>query len=168
MQKSLNTEIERKFLVTGTEWRSAPGTRIMQGYLSRTKERTVRVRVVGEKAYLTVKGETHGATRAEYEYGIPVSDAIELLSICEGPLIQKVRHLVPFAGFNWEVDEFKGENDGLVIAEIELESEGQQFEKPSWVGAEVTDDQRYYNSNLATNPFCNWMKSRKNCMKSSI
>ena len=152
----MSTEIERKFLVTGTEWRQANGVRFSQGYLSRDKERTVRVRVAGERAFLTVKGLTKGASRAEFEYEIPVADAEQLLKLCEGPVVQKVRHVVVYQGFRWEVDEFLGENAGLVIAEIELQKEDQLFERPGWLGQEVTEDPRYFNSNLAANPYSAW------------
>ena len=150
------TEIERKFLVVGDAWRVGDGTRICQGYLNRDKNRTVRVRVAGEQAYLTVKGATTGATRAEFEYGIPLADAEQMLSLCEGPVIQKVRRLFLHDGFTWEIDEFFGDNAGLVVAEIELQSEDQLFSKPAWVGEDVTDDVRYYNSNLASNPYAAW------------
>ena len=150
------TEIERKFLVLGTEWRAEKGVAIWQGYLNRDKSRTVRVRVAGEQGYLTVKGATHGATRAEFEYEIPVSDAEQLRTLCDGPIIEKVRRNVSYGGFTWEVDEFGGDNAGLVVAEIELQSESQEFPKPPWVGLEVTDDARYFNSNLATSPYATW------------
>ena len=150
------TEIERKFLVVGDAWRTADGTRIWQGYLNRDKDRTVRVRVAGEHAFLTVKGATKGATRAEFEYEIALADAEQMMSLCDGPVIQKVRHRVAHAGFTWEIDEFLGDNAGLVVAEIELPSEEQPFAKPTWVGREVTDDARYYNSNLAAQPYAAW------------
>ena len=150
------TEIERKFLVVGDAWRTADGTRIWQGYLNRDKDRTVRVRVAGEHAFLTVKGATKGATRAEFEYEIALADAEQMMSLCDGPVIQKVRHRVAHAGFTWEVDEFFGDNAGLVVAEIELTSEDQPFAKPTWVGREVTNDPRYYNSNLAAQPYAAW------------
>lgn len=150
------TEIERKFLVTGTEWRQGDSIRLCQGYLSRAKERTVRVRLAGEKAFLTIKGISKGASRAEFEYEIPVVDAEQLLKLCDGPLIEKVRHVVVYKGLKWEVDEFFGENAGLVVAEVELEREDQPFEKPDWVGQEVTHDPRYFNSSLATNPYRTW------------
>lgn len=150
------TEIERKFLVDGADWRETMSTRISQGYLNRDKNRTVRVRVAGEHAYLTVKGATSGATRAEFEYEIPVADAEQLITLCEGPIIQKVRRLVLYRGYTWEVDEFLGENAGLVVAEIELQSEDQEFPMPPWISREVTEDPRYFNSNLATNPYCTW------------
>jgi adenylate cyclase len=150
------TEIERKFLVKGTPWRQGAGTRYSQGYLSREKERTVRVRVAGEKAFLTIKGLSRGASRAEFEYGIPVADAEQLLKLCDGPIIEKNRYVIEHAGATWEVDEFLGDNIGLVVAEIELKSEDQQFERPSWVGAEVTHEQRYFNSSLVTHPYAKW------------
>lgn len=150
------TEIERKFLVTGNAWRQDDAISYCQGYLNRDKGRTVRVRVAGDHGYLTIKGETSGTSRAEYEYEIPLADAEELLKMCDGPLVQKIRHLVVHNGFIWEVDEFLGDNAGLVVAEIELESEDQPFDRPEWVGDEVTDDSRYYNSNLAVTPFCRW------------
>jgi len=150
-------EIERKFLVEGNDWRNKPGTLFRQGYLNRDKERTVRVRIAGEQAYLTIKGISIGASRAEFEYEIPVTDAEQLLLLCDGPLIEKTRYLVPHAGMVWEVDEFHGANHGLVVAEIELQSEDQQFDKPSWAGQEVTDDKRYFNSSLAGYPYNTWV-----------
>ena len=149
-------EIERKFLVTGTDWRQGAGTVFSQGYLNRDKARTVRVRIAGAKAFLTIKGASQGATRAEFEYEIPLADAEQLLALCEGPIIQKVRRVLVHAGSTWEVDEFEGPNAGLVVAEIELTSEDQVFERPAWLGQEVTDDVRYFNSNLATTPFSAW------------
>lgn len=149
-------EIERKFLVLGTDWRTASGTRICQGYLNRDKARTVRVRIAGEQAYLTVKGVNQGNTRAEFEYAIPMADAEQLLALCDGPTMDKVRHKIAHGEHVWEVDEFLGQNSGLVVAEIELASEDAVFTKPPWVGREVSDDSRYFNSQLATNPYCNW------------
>jgi adenylate cyclase len=133
-------EIERKFLVTGDEWRNAEGVVLRQGYLSTQPERTVRVRTEGDKAKLTIKGITRGATRAEYEYDIPPEDAAELLRLCEPPLIEKVRRRLEHDGLVWEVDEFLGDNQGLVIAEVELDREDRSLTKPSWVGEEVTHD----------------------------
>jgi len=154
----MGKEIERKFLVTGDAWRQLDqGVRYRQGYLSTVKERTVRVRTVGERGYLTIKGVTEGVSRAEYEYEIPRADADALLDgLCERPLIEKVRRRIDHAGLTWEVDEFEGENLGLVIAEVELEHEQQRFEPPPWVGEEVSSDPRYYNANLIGNPYCNW------------
>ena len=149
-------EIERKFLVSGADWRTETGQRISQGYLSRDKQRTVRIRIAGPKAFLTIKGHTTGASRTEFEYEIPVVDAEAMLGICDGPLIEKVRHKVPHAGLTWEVDEFLGDNAGLVVAEVELASEDQEVVLPPWAAEEVTTDKRYFNSNLAVNPFTRW------------
>ncbi|MGV8057151.1 MAG: CYTH domain-containing protein [Smithellaceae bacterium] len=148
-------EIERKFLVTGTGWRGGNGVHCIQGYLNRDKERTVRVRVAGEKAFLTIKGLTRSTMRDEFEYEIPPADAEQLLKLCDGPLIEKTRHTVVYSGMIWEVDEFHGESAGLVVAEVELEREDQCFERPGWLGPEITGDPRYLNSNLCTNPYCN-------------
>jgi adenylate cyclase len=149
-------EIERKFLVVGDFWRNAPPVHYAQGYLNRDKQRTVRVRIAGEQAFLTIKGVTQGARRAEFEYPIPLWDAKELLNLCEQPLVEKYRRRIAFEGHIWEVDEFLGENQGLVVAEIELEAEDAVFTRPDWVGEEVTSDARYYNSNLAQRPFSLW------------
>ncbi|MBF0283550.1 MAG: CYTH domain-containing protein [Magnetococcales bacterium] len=152
------TEIERKFLVKGEGWRElGNGEMFRQGFLSTTKERVVRVRVAGEQAWLTIKGATQGVSRAEFEYPIPVQDALVLLNdLCERPLIEKVRYKIPHAGMLWEVDEFMGENQGLVIAEVELQDASQTPALPSWVGDEVSHDPRYFNANLVKNPYANW------------
>ena len=154
----MGVEIEKKFLLVSTEWKElAPGVAYRQGYLSSVKERTVRVRTINDRGFLTVKGISVGATRVEYEYEIPVEDANELLDgLCEKPLIEKNRYKVDFGGFVWEIDEFFGENDGLIVAEVELESEDQSFDKPAWVGEEVTGDPRFFNSNLIKNPYSTW------------
>jgi len=154
----MHTEIERKFLVAGTEWKSqAKGRRIRQGYLSVDPARNVRVRVAGDQAWLTIKGVTTGVSRAEYEYPIPPEDADKLLeTMCLQPLIDKTRYTLCDAGQRWEIDEFHGANAGLVIAEIELDKEDQAFDRPAWLGAEVSDDPRYYNANLLRHPFRNW------------
>jgi adenylate cyclase len=149
-------EIERKFLVTGTEWRQGKGIRLSQGYLNRDLERTVRVRIAGEQAFLTIKGASRGAVRAEFEYEIPLKDAEQLLKLSDGPVVEKIRYILDHKGLTWEVDEFLGENQGLVVAEVELTSESQTFEKPDWVGREVTEDLRYFNSNLAAHPYSTW------------
>lgn len=149
-------EIERKFLVTGDAWRTAPGTRYSQGYLNRDKSRTVRVRIAGDQGFLTIKGVSVGATRAEFDYPVPLADAEAMLLLCDGPVVRKTRHVVVHAGMAWEVDAFEGDNAGLVVAEIELASEDQAFALPDWVGAEVTGDARYFNSNLAVRPFRTW------------
>ena len=154
----MGIEIERKFLLIGTTWKHlAPGTSYRQGYLNSAKERTVRVRTIDDKGFLTIKGISVGAARVEYEYEIPLADAKHLLDdLCEQPIIEKNRYKISHSGFIWEVDEFFGENEGLVVAEIELESEDQPFEKPEWVGEEVTGDPRYFNSNHFKNPFIKW------------
>ena len=154
----MGIEIERKFLLQGDAWRSlGQPVLLRQGYLSSNKERVVRVRIEGEGATLTIKGRSSGATRGEWEYPIPLADAAELLDgLCEQPLIEKYRRRIEFAGNVWEVDEFLGANQGLAFAEIELSSEDQAFDKPDWIGAEVTHDPRYYNSSLIRLPFSQW------------
>lgn len=154
----MGVEIERKFLVNGEGWRQPPERqqRLSQGYLSRDPARTVRVRIAGQQAFLTIKGATVGATRAEFEYEIPLADATQLLALCDGPVVDKIRHLASVGGMGWEVDEFLGANAGLVLAEIELQSEAQTFERPTWLGDEVTGDGRYVNANLAAHPFSRW------------
>ncbi|MGE4311519.1 CYTH domain-containing protein [Desulfovibrio sp.] len=154
----MGKEIERKFLLKGDAWRDlAQGTMYRQGYLNSAKERTVRVRTVGDKAFLTIKGITVGATRAEYEYEIPFADCNALLdNLAEKPLIEKKRYKIKQGEFVWEIDEFFGDNKGLIVAEVELTSEDQAFPKPEWVGEEVTGDPRYFNSNLIKHPFTKW------------
>lgn len=154
----MGLEIERKFLVRDEEWRSlGQGVLLRQGYLSSAPERVVRVRVEGDSAMLTIKGKSRGATRSEWEYPIPLGDARAFLDgLCERPIIEKKRYRIPHAGMVWEVDEFFGENAGLVVAEIELESEDQAFSKPEWVGEEVTHDARYFNANLLKHPYSTW------------
>ena len=154
----MGKEIERKFLIKGDAWRAlAQGTMYRQGYLNSAKERTVRVRTVGDRAFLTIKGITVGATRAEYEYEIPFGDCNALLdNLAEKPLIEKKRYKIKQGEFVWEIDEFFGDNQGLIVAEIELVSEDQAFDKPQWVGDEVTGDPRYFNSNLIKHPFTKW------------
>ena len=156
----MGIEIERKFLVVGDDWRAAPAVPYAQGYLNRDKRRTVRVRIVQGDAWLTVKGQNAGATRAEFEYAIPVADAEQLLALCDGPLVRKTRRKIEHAGHVWEIDEFQGDNAGLVVAEIELPAEDAPFERPPWLGAEVTHDARYFNSSLAAAPFSTWPESR--------
>jgi len=149
-------EIERKFLVTGTEWKRSNGASITQGYLASSATTSVRVRLRDDQGFLTVKGNAKGMTRAEFEYEIPQTDGRELLKLCEHHLIRNVRYLVEVAGTCWEVDEFLDENAGLVIAEVELESQDQSFARPPWLGAEVTHEARYFNFSLARHPFCQW------------
>ena len=156
----MGIEIERKFLVVGDDWRQAPAVAYAQGYLNRDKQRTVRVRIAQDLAWLTVKGASNGPTRAEFEFAIPLDDARQMLALCDGPLVRKQRRVVVHAGATWEIDEFEGDNAGLVVAEIELASEDEAFEAPAWLGAEVTHDARYFNSNLATAPFATWPESR--------
>ncbi|MEC4723273.1 CYTH domain-containing protein [Noviherbaspirillum sp. CPCC 100848] len=154
----MGVEIERKFLVLGEEWKSlGEGMLLRQGYLSSQAERVVRVRIEGDRAVMTIKGKSAGATRGEWEYPLPMEDArVFLDQLCEQPIIEKIRYRIVHEGMTWEVDEFMGENAGLVVAEIELESEEQVFVKPKWVGEEVTEDARYYNSNLLKLPYSRW------------
>ena len=153
----MGKEIERKFLVKDDSWKTEQGTKYRQGYLNSIKERTVRVRTIADKGFLTIKGITVGVTRLEYEYEIPTQEAEELLTeLCEKPLIEKNRYKIPYGGFTFDVDEFFGENEGLIVAEVELESEDQQFEKPAWLGEEVSGDPRYFNSNLIKHPYGIW------------
>ncbi|MFC0168901.1 CYTH domain-containing protein [Pseudoduganella danionis] len=153
----MGVEIERKFLLRGDAWRSmGQPVLLRQGYLSSHKERVVRVRIEGERGVMTIKGRNVGAVRGEWEYEIPLADASELLLLCEQPLIEKYRSRIDYAGHVWEVDEFLGVNAGLVVAEIELGSEAEQFELPEWVGEEVTSDVRYLNSSLIKHPYSAW------------
>jgi len=154
----MGKEIEKKFLIDNEDWQGlVEGKCYCQGYLNREKGRTVRIRTIGDQGFITVKGATRGATRLEFEYEIPLQDAREMLqTLCHKPLIEKTRYKIPFAGFIWEVDVFSGENEGLIFAEIELNHEDEKFSLPHWIGDEVTDDPRYYNANLVTNPYKNW------------
>lgn len=151
-------EIERKFLVRGNKWRrQAKGVLYRQGYISTNVRRAVRVRIVERKGFLTIKALRRAAVRSEYEYEIPLSDAISLLDeLCEYPPIEKKRYKINYKGFIWEIDEFLGENKGLIIAEVELTDENQVVAIPDWVGKEVTDDPRYLNANLVNNPYKAW------------
>ena len=154
----MGLEIERKFLVNGQGWRDhGVGLRCRQGYLTIAKEVTVRVRIVDERGYLTIKGKSVGIVRPEYEYEIPLPDAEEMLAdLCEKPLIAKNRYQVLYRDMLWEVDEFFGENEGLIIAEVELDRPGQHLEYPPWLGQEVTGEYRYCNVALVRNPYRNW------------
>jgi len=154
----MGIEIERKFLLKSDDWKqeSDQGTSIKQGYLNSAIERTVRIRVTGEKGILTIKGKNVNTSRPEYEYEIPYNEAVELLALCEKPFIEKTRYKVQVNGNVWEIDEFEGENKGLVVAEIELENEDQKFVIPNWIGKEVSDDVRYYNSSLIGRPYSVW------------
>jgi len=151
-------EIERKFLVTDFSWRDqAIGRLYRQGYIPTENRTTVRVRVVGDRGYLTIKGITTGIARSEFEYAIPVADANQMLTeLCRPPLIEKRRYQITVGNHLWEVDEFLGDNAGLVLAEVELQHETEAFARPSWVGADVSHDPRYYNSNLAQHPYRLW------------
>jgi adenylate cyclase len=153
----MGIEIERKFLVKNDSWKqfATGGMACKQGYLVAGKEKTVRVRILGNAAFLTIKGATTGIQRAEFEYEIPVSDAEQMMELC-GNRIEKTRYLIRHMGMTWEVDVFEGANTGLIMAEIELESEDQVFDWPSWCGEEVSGDRRYYNACLAEHPFINW------------
>ncbi|MBA53997.1 MAG: adenylate cyclase [Pseudomonadales bacterium] len=156
-------EIERKFLVANDDWRrlkdgsELSGIPFRQGYVPTEGMTTVRVRLEGDKAKLTIKGKNQGLSRAEFEYEIPLSDAEQMLdNLCARPLIEKTRYFRPEAGVTWEIDVFAGDNAGLVVAEVELQSEDQQLDLPNWLGQEVSDDPRYYNVNLVSNPYRNW------------
>ena len=154
----MGVEIERKFLLKGDEWRSlAPGVLYRQGYIASGKGRTVRVRIAGDQGYITIKGPSAGAARSEFEYPIPLADATEMLdTLCDRPLIEKTRHKIHWGDLIWEVDEFAGDNQGLIMAEVELTDANQAVAIPDWIGEEVTGDPRYFNSNLAKNPFTRW------------
>ncbi|SLM29104.1 conserved hypothetical protein [Desulfamplus magnetovallimortis] len=194
----MGIEIERKFLLQNDSWKTPDlkGIHIKQGYIANSPEAVVRVRVSGDSGFLTVKGKTTGATRLEFEYNIPLQDAIEMLDLCRHKqrvsntskevaaesndkkiavdghgivadyaakltapaIIEKIRYMVNFKGFEWSIDIFSGSNQGLAVAEIELEHEEQQFEYPPWAGKEVTGDPRYYNSNLICYPFSSWKR----------
>lgn len=156
----MGLEVERKFLVTGDAWRTlGEAVSIRQGYLSAHPASTVRVRIAADRAWLTVKGVSVGAARSEYEYAIPLSDAEEMLAtLCARPLLEKRRTRIPAGEVTWEVDEFLGENLGLIVAEVELRDRDQPVALPAWIGAEVTGDARYYNSNLLANPFSRWVQ----------
>ena len=154
----MGVEIERKFLLKNSEWRNCQKEEIKlrQGYLNSNSERTVRVRTNGRVGIITIKGKTTNMTRKEYEYEIPLAEALELLDLCEQPIIEKTRNKIIYNQKIWEVDEFEGNNKGLILAEIELESEDEEFQLPDWIGQEVTSDPRYYNSSLIKNPYPTW------------
>ncbi len=154
----MSVEIERKFLVHSDDWRGgATPVLCRQGYLPSREGLTMRVRVMGDQGFLTIKGKARGISRAEYEYAIPLADAEELLDqFCTGAIVEKHRSTVHHAGQRWEVDEFLGLNKGLVVAEIELASPDQPLDLPSWVGKEVSDDPRYRNASLARRPYSTW------------
>ena len=151
----MGTEIERKFLVCGSI-PEGTSSRLVQAYLSLDPQRTVRIRLDDETAFITIKGEMEGISRSEFEYEIPHADGEEMLKLAEGAVIEKIRHRILIGKHTWEVDVFSGANEGLVVAEIELESEDEAFEKPDWIGEEVTSDSRYINACLAQKPFSEW------------
>lgn len=153
------TEIERKFLLKNDAWKAMAGSGVkyIQGYLIGSKLASVRVRVEGEKSYLNIKSATLGVRRQEYEYPIPLEEAKEMLNtLCGKPLIEKTRYFIEHKGLEWEIDEFEADNDGLVVAEVELESEDQVVDLPDWCGTEVSDDPRYYNVSLVKYPYSKW------------
>lgn len=152
------TEIERKFLLANDRWREgANGQRYRQGYLSTDRERVVRVRTVDDTGYLTIKGVARGISRLEFEYAIPLADALTMLeTLCHRPIIDKTRYRIPYGEHVFEVDEFYGENAGLIVAEVELDREDEPFERPDWLGEEVTDDPRYANAALIEHPYSTW------------
>ena len=155
----MGLEIERKFLVDHEKWRQVikpPGTHYRQGYLLNDNKGVIRIRVTDKQGFITLKGPTDGVTRKEYEYKIPIEDGIELLNGFAVSEVEKTRYKIQFAGKLWEVDEFSGDNTGLIMAEIELHSEADEFEKPDWITIEVSDDERYYNSYLSVNPYKSW------------
>jgi adenylate cyclase len=154
-------EIERKFLLANERWKTLVDASytLTQGYLSTNPTSTTRVRIKAGIATLTIKSKNTGIRRSEFEYQIPTEDAQELLALCDGPLIQKTRHTIAVDNHTWEIDEFSGDNSGLVVAEIELSAENEVFIKPEWVGTEVSDDPRYYNSNLVKHPYSLWEKN---------
>jgi adenylate cyclase len=152
-------EVEHRFLVRDDRWRSqaGAGTHYQQGYLSVQPERNIRVRVGGGEAKITLKSNWQGAAREEYEYSIPEADGGQILSrLCLKPLVEKTRYEVWSAGLKWEIDEFDGENRGLIVAEVETEKPPQEISKPDWIGKEVTGDPRYFNVNLVTHPYSHW------------
>lgn len=150
-------EIERKFLVKKELWQpQEEGREIAQGYLAADEARAVRVRLAGGRAFLTVKGPTKGVERLEFEYEIPTDDARAMLALCERPWIEKRRYLERYGAHTWEIDCFRGENEGLIVAEIELSAANEAFEAPPWLGEEVSDDSRYLNANLMRLPFSHW------------
>jgi len=160
--RTMGIEIERKFLVTPISgrmpWEPHDIVPLMlcQGYLKNNKTATVRVRTSDQRGFITIKGPTENATRKEFEYEIPLTEAQEMFALCQGVLIEKKRYGLVYKGFKWEIDAFSGENQGLVVAEIELNSPDEYFEKPPWLGREVTPDSRYCNACLARHPFLKW------------
>ena len=157
----MGVEIERKFKVKEDFRPTGVGIEIAQGYLSRDPKRIVRIRMAGIQGFLTIKGENHGAVRAEYEYEIPAAEAHEMLALCDAPLVEKTRYTETVAGRLWEIDVFRGANEGLVIAEVELASADDDVVLPVWAGAEVTGIKRYYNASLTAHPYTLWTAEEK-------
>lgn len=152
----MGVEIEHKFLVTGTPWDGLEGRAMVQGYLASQDRVVVRVRIAGERAWITVKGPSQGAARPEFEYAVPVADAEGMLALCADRVVRKTRYRIPVGEHVWDVDVFEGRNAPLVLAEVELGAEGEAFERPGWLGEEVTLDARYANACLADRPFGEW------------
>ena len=154
-------EIERKFLLSNSRWRDQVYSKktIVQGYLSQAPEKTVRIRISNERGIITIKGKSEGNSRLEFEYPIPLNDAKQLIKLCVQPVIEKQRHLVKHGTKTWEIDEFLGENKGLLLAEIELETSDEPIDLPEWIGREVSHDRRYFNASLATHPYCRWAEA---------
>jgi adenylate cyclase len=164
----MKLEIERKFLVRGAAWRdlATARERLSQGYLANTSACSIRVRRASGRGWLSVKGMQPGRSRPEYEYRIPEADAAELLAaFAEGELVEKTRHIVPVAGHRFEVDEFAGRNEGLIVAEIELASSDEPIPRPDWLGEEVTEDARFYNFRLASTPFSHWNEAEQGAVR---
>jgi adenylate cyclase len=157
-------EIERKFLLKSDEWRSQvrESRPMRQGYLVGGEKLSVRVRIAGQEAWLNIKAGGPVWSRPEYEYPLPLDEAGELIELAEGPLVEKTRHFVEHAGMTWEIDEFAGDNAGLVVAEVELDSEDSPFARPPWVGVEVTHLRRYYNVCLVSHPYREWNEAERN------
>lgn len=154
----MGIEIERKFLLKNDSWKT-PGLKgifLKQGYLQQSADALVRIRISEDIAYITVKGKTCNTSRLEFEYEIPVNDAVEMLDLCEKPLVEKMRYPLKFQGMLWVVDVFEGNNEGLEIAEIELKKKNQAFMEPPWLGREISGDPRYFNSNLIKSPYLSW------------
>lgn len=162
-EPSMGSEIERKFLVNGDDWRTqtARSGVLRQGYLATGTGATVRVRIEGDDAWLTIKGPTQGIQRAEFEYAIPRTDAEAMLALCQSGRIEKTRHRVPLGGKVWEIDEFAGDNEGLVVAEVELASADDTVDLPPWIGREVSEDPRFLNANLSQHPFRTWSSAER-------
>lgn len=164
MIRTMPREIERKFLLKTDAWRAAVARSeaMTQGYLVGNERTSVRVRIAGEAAALNIKSGGLVVSRLEYEYEIPLDEARELLTLCTRPLIEKTRHYISMGALTWEIDEFRGDNEGLIVAELELGDEGQAFEAPTWLGREVTQHERYYNVRLVQYPYRDWTAAERN------